>query len=227
MINRGQDGLNASADADIGSLPRSRSTTTAFDVSPLTAITAKHLARIEEHVNRVFSQGWPQEDLSGVSGSLLREYLDAMPSRLEDVVGRLKRRLRWAMEQLNRLNDLRSQKGALEPEEDALHARCDRFVKKLKGTLQGRRREAEGFDDTNTYTVLSAEGFLPGYGIDSGWIVALHEAPRYATDLQDWELRRNPGLALWEYIPGNLIYANGHRFVPRVFHLGLQEQPVS
>jgi hypothetical protein len=57
--------------------------------------------------------------------------------------------------------------------------------------------------------------------------VALHEAPRYATDLQDWELRRNPGLALREYIPGNLIYANGHRFVPRVFHLEVQDNPVN
>ena len=200
---------------------------TPFDLSPLMTIITKHIGLIEEHVQRVFSQGWPQEDLSAVSGPLLRGYLDAMPSQLEDVVSRLKKRLRWAMEQLNRLNDLRSERGALEPEEDALHARCDRFVKKLKGTLQRRRREAEGFDDTNTYAVLSAEGFLPGYGLDSGWVVALHEAPRYATDLQDWELRRNPGLALREYIPGNLIYANGHRFIPRVFHLELQEQPVS
>jgi hypothetical protein len=201
--------------------------TTPFDVTPLMTIITKHVLRIEEHIQRVFSQGWPQEDISAVSGVLLRQYLDAMPSQLEEVVSRLKKRLRWAMEQLNRLNDLRSQRGALEPEEDALHTRCDRFVKKLKGTAKRRRREAEGFDDTNTYAVLSAEGFLPGYGLDSGWIVALHEAPRYATDLQDWELRRNPGLALREYIPGNLIYANGHRFVPRVFHLELQDQPVN
>lgn len=201
--------------------------TTLFDVTPLTTVISKHALRIEQHVQRVFSQGWPHEDLASVSGALLGGYCNAMPSQLEDVVSRLKKRLRWAMGQLNRLNDLRSQRGALEPEEDALHTRCDRFVKKLKGTLQRRRREAEGFDDTNTYAVLAAEGFLPGYGLDTGWIVALHEAPRYATDLQDWELRRNPALALREYIPGNLIYANGHRFVPRVFHLELQEEPVS
>src|ERR1035441_9114531 len=36
---------------------------------------------------------------------------------------------------------------------------------------------------------------------------------------RDWELRRHPSLALREYIPGNLIYANGHRFIPRYFRL--------
>ena len=198
-----------------------------FEETPLTTVISKHAVRIEQHVRTVFSQGWPQEDLASVSEALLAGYCTGMPGQLQEVVGRLKKRLRWAMEQLNRLNNLRAQRGALEPEEDALHTRCDRFVKKLKGTLARRRREAAGFDDTNTYAVLAAEGFLPGYGLDTGWIVALHEAPRYATDLRDWELRRNPALAMREYIPGNLIYANGHRFVPRVFHLELQEEPVS
>ena len=197
-----------------------------FDVSILTTIITKHLNRTEQYINQAFTGGWPKEDSAAVTADALREYLEEMPAELNKVIGRLRRRLRWAMEQLNRLNALRSQRGALEPEEDALHARCDKLVKKLKGTLQRRRREAEGFDDINTFAVLAAEGFLPGYGLDSGWIVALHEAPRYATDLQDWELRRNPALALREYVPGNLIYANGHRFVPRVFHLEPQENPV-
>lgn len=198
-----------------------------FDITPLMTIITKHVAQIERHVGQVFSQGWPQEDLSSVEGTLLHDYVNSTPDQLVGVASRLKRRLHWAMDQINRLNDLRAQRGALEPEEDALHGRCDRLVKKLKGTLQRRRGEAEGFDDTNTYAVLAAEGFLPGYGLDSGWIVGLHEAPRYATDLRDWELRRNPGLALREYIPGNLIYANGHQFLPRVFHLEPQEQPLN
>lgn len=32
-------------------------------------------------------------------------------------------------------------------------------------------------------------------------------------------LRRSTALALREYVPGNLIYANGHRFVARCFRL--------
>ena len=79
------------------------------------------------------------------------------------------------------------------------------------------RRDAEGFDDTNTYSVLAAEGFLPGYGLDSGWVIGAFEGPKYNLSFRDWELRRHPLLALREYIPGNLIYANGNRFIPRYF----------
>ena len=45
--------------------------------------------------------------------------------------------------------------------------RCDRLIKKLKGVYYHRRQEAEGIDDINTWGVLAAEGFLPGYGLDS------------------------------------------------------------
>jgi hypothetical protein len=89
----------------------------------------------------------------------------------------------------------------------------------LKGVEARSRREAEGYDDTNTYAVLAAEGFLPGYGLDTGFVVGTHHAPRYAYEMRDWELRRSTGLALREYVPGNLIYANGHRFVARYFRL--------
>jgi hypothetical protein len=37
--------------------------------------------------------------------------------------------------------------------------------------------------------------------------------------LNDFDLPRAPGVALREYAPGNLIYANGNRFVPRFYHL--------
>jgi hypothetical protein len=92
-------------------------------------------------------------------------------------------------------------------------------VKRLKGIESRRSREAEGIDDINTYGVLAAEGFLPGYGLDTGYVMGTHHAPRYAADLRDWELRRATALALREYVPGNLIYANGHRFIPRYFRL--------
>jgi len=88
-----------------------------------------------------------------------------------------------------------------------------------KGRSQAKSQQAEGVDDTNTYGVLAAEGFLPGYGLDTRCSHINHESPRYGSDIQDWELRRNTSLAIREYIPGNLIYANGHKFVPRRFHL--------
>jgi hypothetical protein len=52
-----------------------------------------------------------------------------------------------------------------------------------------------------------------------------HIAPRFGSDIADWELRRNSALAVREYVPGNLIYANAHKFVPRTFHL-VPEEPI-
>jgi ATP-dependent helicase YprA (DUF1998 family) len=190
-----------------------------FDFSAFRTVIAKHGPRLATHVNEVFSQGWPAEDKAAVTGELLTGYIEQMPGQVQEVAARLRKRLDWATSQMRRLDALRAERGTLDPEEDALYGRCDRYIKKLKGVQRRRRREAEGFDDTNTYAVLSAEGFLPGYGLDTGWIVALYEVPPYSADLHDWELRRHPSLALREYIPGNLVYANGHRFIPRVFHL--------
>jgi len=70
---------------------------------------------------------------------------------------------------------------------------------------------------------LAREGFLPGYGLESGSLVGTAEPPRMTQGLDDFELPRPPTLALREYVPGNAIYANGFRFVPRRFLLTPEE----
>lgn len=197
-----------------------------FDVAPLAVVVSKHEARIVEHIQKVFQQGWPAEDAEVVSPERLSAEVLAIAERLADVIARLARRLQWALDQMRRLDEVRAKKGTLDPDEDALRLRCDRLIKKLKGIETRRRREAEGYDDTNTYAVLAAEGFLPGYGLDVGTVIGFHQAPRYGTDLRDWELRRPLALALREYVPGNIIYANGHRFYPRFFHLEATEPTI-
>lgn len=52
-----------------------------------------------------------------------------------------------------------------------------------------------------------------------GAVSTTHIAPRFGSDLSDWELRRNSVLAVHEYVSGNLIYANAHKSVPHTFHL--------
>ena len=91
---------------------------------------------------------------------------------LEDNIRRIKKRLDWALRQMEELDEIRRKKGTLDPDEDALYARCDRMVKRLKGVDRRGRREAEGYDDTITYGALAAEGFLPGYGLETGSILA-------------------------------------------------------
>jgi hypothetical protein len=143
---------------------------------------------------------------------------------LRQVIERLRRRLQWALGQIARLNQVRAEQGALEPEDDALFKRCDSLVKRLKGIVTRSRSDAEGYDDVNTYGVLSAEGFLPGYGLDVGSILGAAHVPFWRQGASDIMIPRAPSVALREFVPGNLIYTNGNRFVARRFHRDIDEQ---
>lgn len=190
-----------------------------FDVGPLRDVIIKHEAVLLEYVTAAFGKSWPEEDAAVVEEQALRSRVLAMADCLEEVIRTLKKRLDWARSQMTHLDSMRRLKGTLDPEEDALYQRCDRLVKRYKGILPRRRHEAEGYDDTNTYAVLASEGFLPGYGLETGSIIGTAIVPRYAEGGRDFDLPRPPAVALREYVPGNLIYANGHRFVARYLHL--------
>ncbi|HEY3267258.1 MAG TPA: DEAD/DEAH box helicase [Armatimonadota bacterium] len=198
----------------------------ALDVSAFTALVEKHTEALVTYVQSVFAQGWPAEDARAVTDDILRSAVQSMGADLQRVVGTLKKRLDWARSQQDRLEVQRVKHGTRTPEEDALYARCDRLVKRFKGEQRRKRAEAEGYDDTVTFGVLAAEGFLPGYGLESGSIVGNANMPPHLRNRKDFDLPRPPAVALREYVPGNLIYANGHRFVSRYYHLE-PEQPMA
>jgi SOS-response transcriptional repressor LexA len=191
--------------------------TSVFDVSPLRTVTAKHEDRLFDHLRAVFGQGWPETDKDVVQETVLRTHLNGTPDALQQVLRTLKKRLDWALGEMRRLASAREQRGTLDPDEDALFQRCDRLIKRFKGQLPRHRRETEGVDDISTYSVLAAEGFLPGYGLEIGSVLSTAQLPRFLAGT-DLELRRPSAVAVREYVPGNLIYANGHRFVPRYYH---------
>ena len=191
--------------------------TDAFDFGDLEALVRDNAGHLAAAAEAVFAQGWPAEDADVATPEVLRGHVDAFAPRLEDVVMRLRQRLQWAMGQIRRLNQQRERKGTLEQEDETLFKRCDNLVRRLKGSTR-RRTEAEGFDDFNTFAVLAAEGFLPGYGLEVGSVVGWAEIPFWRTGAMAFSLPRPPATALREYVPGNLIYANGHRFVARRFH---------
>jgi hypothetical protein len=194
-----------------------------LDVSALSTLINKHQAAIFARLHQVFAQGWPAELKSVVADEVLHTIIQEMGEKLTEVIQRVWRRLQWALDQMNRLEAVRQGKGTLDPDEEALRWRCDRLIKKLKGIQSRKKREAEGYDDSNTYSVLASEGFLPGYGLETGSILATAQVPRHLVGVSDFELPRAPAMALREYVPGNLIYANGNRFVPRFFHLEPQQ----
>lgn len=189
------------------------------DVQALSTLIARHRATLLTPIEMVFA-GWPESDAPAVAPEALAAHLEGMAAELTQVIGRVWKRLQWALGQMRILDELRKRKGTLDSAEDALYGRCDRLVKKLKGLAPRRRSEGEGYDDTYTYAVLAAEGFLPGYGLGSGTIVGTAQMPlSQRAFLDDFDLARPAAVALREYAPGNLIYANGNRFVPRIYHL--------
>jgi ribosomal protein L40E/SOS-response transcriptional repressor LexA len=196
------------------------------DLTPLQALIDRNTDDLCGYVERAFCQGWPEADAEVTRPAALRAHVRGMVDALQEVIARLERRLRWALEQIRRLNGLREKRGDLDQEDEALFQRCDALVKRLKGTARRTRREAEGYDDVNTFGVLAAEGFLPGYGLEVGSVLGTAEIPFWRTGAMAFSLPRPPSVALREYVPGNLIYANGNRFVSRRFHRDIDEQRI-
>lgn len=205
-------------DASGAVLPRPR------DVRILHTVITKHQLLLEEAVGAAFRQGWPEEDAAVVTHDRLAAHVVGMTDGLEKVIQRLNRRLRWALSQMTRLEKRRQVRGSLDAEEYSFLERCRAVVSRLRGDKTRRRRQAEGVDDIVTYSVLAAEGFLPGHGLEIGSVRGMAEVPRWVRGLSDFDLPRAPSSAVREYVPGNLIYANGQRFVPRRYALDLAEE---
>jgi ATP-dependent helicase YprA (DUF1998 family)/rubrerythrin len=177
------------------------------------------------HIKEVFAAGWPAEDASVVEESVLKEAIDGFTGQLQQVMKRLQRRLHWAHQTVNRLNAIQIQTGTLDPGDEAIRRRCERYMKRIKGEMRRRRNEGEGQDETVTYSVLALEGFLPGYGLERGSVMGSAEIPFWESgNAGELKLPRPPLMALREYVPGNLIYANGHRFVSRRYQLQPAEE---
>jgi ATP-dependent helicase YprA (DUF1998 family) len=195
------------------------------DVSGLGALVRTHREEVMQAVRRAFPLCWPVEDADAVDEGLLAGMVGGMHLELAQIVARFKRRLDWARGEIERLHEIRRQRGTLDPDDRAHEIRCDKVIRRFKGTLQRRRQDSQGgAEDAETMGALAREGFLPGYGLESGSIVGTAEPPRSAQGLSDFALPRPPVLALREYVPGNAIYANGYRFVPRLFQLPPEER---
>jgi DEAD/DEAH box helicase/Helicase conserved C-terminal domain/Domain of unknown function (DUF1998)/Peptidase S24-like len=191
-----------------------------LDIAELGTLIAQHRSQITAAVQASFTHAWPAEDSAAVAPAVLGRVVDEVVLSLQVVLKRFKRRLDWARGELARLATEEAKKGVLDPEDQAHRRRCQRVISRLKGTAQRRRGDAQGgVMDSESMGALAREGFLPGYGLESGSIIGTCEPPRMTEGLSDFDLPRAPSLALREYVPGNAIYANGFRFVPRRFQL--------
>ena len=191
-----------------------------LDVSELGVLIGRHRSTVEAAVERAFRESWPTEDVGVVEKDHLVRVIEEMPNELAAVLRRFKRRLDWARGELRKLAERMQAHGVLDAEDEAHERRCKKVIGRLKGTHARSRGSAQGGpDDSETMGALAREGFLPGYGLESGSLIGTAEPPRMTKGISDFDLPRPPTLALREYVPGNAIYANGFRFVPRRFLL--------
>jgi ATP-dependent helicase YprA (DUF1998 family) len=187
-----------------------------YDVRSLNTIMSEHQHHFLKVVQEIFAHYWPEADRYVVSSAALERYIQETPTRLQEVVDRLHGRLLWAVRVQERLLSAQ-QRGLLEPEEDRMLARCKRYLQQL----------AKKEMNTYTLTALAVEGFLPGYGTyESGIKAFASRTFLAATGKRDFELSRIPSMALREFVPGNLIYANGGRFKIALYHFPIGDRQV-
>lgn len=183
--------------------------------SGLKRIITAYRDMLLSRVRDVFGEGWPAEAADEITDDRLTEYVDGMSSELQGVIDRIWSRFmstRRVLEGLNRKREV----GTLTGEEEKLRWRCEGYLKSL----------SSGSQDNYTLSVMAVEGFLPGYGIQEGQIEAnFRRTAGISAIVPEFALRRPPLLAAREFVPGNLLYANGSRFKVVRYHVPVKENP--
>jgi len=154
---------------------------------------------IKKAANDVFNAGyWPEEDKIVLRD--LENYILAFPENLESEFRKIFKNFEDARSLREKLFDLKN-KGRLCDEERKALNHLDRYIEQLE-----TRRDLE----TYTLNVLAARGFLPGYGFDEAGIVA--DFNSNIARIPSFKLSRLKSKAIKEFVPGNMLYANGAKF---------------
>ncbi|HQQ00994.1 MAG TPA: DEAD/DEAH box helicase, partial [bacterium] len=180
---------------------------------PLRALLNANDRVLAEQIEDLFAQYWPEEARRVATRTEIEKTIASVADDLATMIDRLHQRLQWARHTRSKLHgekDLR----LLEREEEQLLRRCDSFILSI---LKHDR-------STYTLTVMSNEGFLPGYGVYEGGVTAFAGTGYMGKPyLGDFDLSRNNVVALREFVPGNRLYANRGTFYVSRYHLPAAE----
>ena len=191
---------------------------TVYDVKMLRTLISKHQKMVLAGVNSVFNQYWQSEDGWRLDEEKIRKIVEEMPDNLQSMIDLLHQRMMWAVDTQRRLNAVKD-RGLLNSEDERILARCSAYLKDLN----------DARIDNYSLTVLANEGFLPGYGLYDSGIKAFahHSFLGYGRNKAVFELSRAPVMALREFIPGNMIYANSGKFRVVLYRFPVQNEKIN
>jgi len=183
-------------------------------VAPLEALLHEMQEELSSRIVELFARHWPPEAQELAAPETVASCICETPHELSMVLKHLHRRLLWARRTRDELYETMRQRQA-DREERQLFRRCQHYIDSILRCS----------DTTYSLRVLAEEGFLPGYGVHEGGIVA--SASRgFAKHpgIQTFQLSRSSAVALREFVPGNRLYANRGTFYVARYQLGVEEK---
>src|SRR5205823_11005432 len=166
----------------------------------LSRLLADMKDRLADRLVKLFAQHWPVEAAELADRPAIERTISETAGNLDAVIKRLHRRLTWAR---TTHSDLHKKKdaGLIEREEEQLLRRCDEFINSVVKCDR----------PTYTLTVLGNEGFLPGYGVYEGGVMAsARRGFARQSGPRAFDLSRNNVVALREFVPGNRLRSEEH-----------------
>ena len=175
----------------------------AFNIDFLTRFIKKHTEYFLNKITLIFSKYWPEDDQQIITPERIKKYIIQTGNDLQQIINLLHLRMMWAIKIQQKYIEYQTRR-LLKVEEERILQRCKLFLRELNEAKQSNY----------TLNVLAEEGYLPGYGLyDTGIKAFAHQSfIGGGKNKPDFELSRSPVIAVREFIPGNLLYANNGRF---------------
>lgn len=164
----------------------------------LQILIEKHKDEMKKQLKQTFKEQWPSEtyeDTVWFSDDKIDKFMDEMPSQLQTHLNRLFKIINTYNREIKKYAEIEANSNQLDKEEEYER-------NKIKNALKSYTEK-----NYSTYSLgyLADDGFFPGYSLsrESSWAHCLDPYQ---------EIIRPSSTALYEFAPGNYVYANKNQF---------------
>jgi len=187
------------------------------DLLLLSSTIGQNMNTIGKKMHSVFSEHWPADSQAEIADDVLLNYTEHLSGKLSEQVALIHQRFMWAIEKRNQLTKKEAEMTSLEEIDSRLLKRCREYISDMQ------KADLENY----TLNVLARNGFLPGYALHQGSITGFaSNAFSFGWQRKTFEINRPNTLALREFIPGNIIYANGGKYKIALYHLAFGKEGI-